>query len=500
MSDLQPITKEDIDLVREAERARSLAALSEMIKRFNKQYAVVNEAGKAFIFELADDPMLSRKVLVRIGFSDFRKFYQNTRLTITTAEGNKVTKTEANWWLNHTARRQYLGGVVFDPTQKAGPDRWNLWNGFPIQPIPGDWSLMRRHILEVICWGNREHLEYIIKWLARMVQHPDQQGKVALVLRGKKGCGKGFFFNRIRQLWGQHGLYISNAKHLTGNFNAHLRDCVFLFADEAFFAGDKQGEGVLKGLITDPVINVEAKYQNAVNVPNMLHIGMASNADWVVPASIDERRYFVLDVSPARIGDRAYFKALGAQMDNGGTAAILYDLLHTDLSDFEVEDFPKTEALMQQKRHSLDSLTRWWLTVLERGYVYESRHGTPWFQQWHPNYTSELLRHSYAQWCDENRPYDRKTEEQLGGFLREIYRRTRPRQDEPLYEIEVVDHRLETSDLNKKAIVWGFHKPGYHVGDLHEACLRFAETKSLQVGQGAGQGWVMTNDLDDPPF
>ena len=37
---------------------------------------------------------------------------------------------------------------------------------------------------------------------------------------------------------GQHALKISNAKHLVGNFNSHLRDCVFLFADEAFFAGD----------------------------------------------------------------------------------------------------------------------------------------------------------------------------------------------------------------------------------------------------------------------
>jgi len=32
---------------------------------------------------------------------------------------------------------------------------------------------------------------------------------------------------------------------LVGNFNAHLIDCVLLFADEAFWAGDKQGENTL---------------------------------------------------------------------------------------------------------------------------------------------------------------------------------------------------------------------------------------------------------------
>jgi hypothetical protein len=104
----------------------------------------------------------------------------------------------------------------------------------------------------------------------------------------------------------------------------------------AFLLGERLGCGiildvkvreVLKGLITDPVVNVEGNYKTAVNVPNMLHIGMASNQDWVVPASIDERRYCVFDVSPHRIGDRGYFQALADQMKDGGTAAMLHDLL-----------------------------------------------------------------------------------------------------------------------------------------------------------------------------
>jgi len=300
---------------------------------------------------------------------------------------------------------------------------------------------------------------------------------------------------------GQYGVYISNAKHLTGNFNAHLRDCAFLFADEAFWAGDKVGESVLKGLITDPVINVEAKYQNAVNVPNLLHIGMASNADWVVPASIDERRYFVLDVSDHRIGDRAYFEALAAQMNTGGTAALLCDLQRLDVSGFRVEDFPCSAALMMQKRHSLDSLSRWWLDVLDRGFLYKSRHGAPWFQTWHDTYTTELLRRSYSQWCEENRPYDRRTETAHGNFLSEIYTWTWPRASLPMYEIDSIDHKkVEVDGLDKCAIIWGNHKPGYRVGDLNEARHLFSNTKSMAVGQSDGQHQDIPADIEDPPF
>lgn len=55
---------------------------------------------------------------------------------------------------------------------------------------------------------------------------------------------------------------------LTGNFNSHLRDCIALFADEAFWAGDRAGESVLKMLVTEPVIPIEGKGRDLVLVPN----------------------------------------------------------------------------------------------------------------------------------------------------------------------------------------------------------------------------------------
>ena len=91
-------------------------------------------------------------------------------------------------------------------------------------------------------------------------------------MRGEEGVGKGIFARFIVRAFGQHGIQISSAAHLVGNFNAHLRDCVVLFADEAFYAGDKQHEGRLKALITEDCITIEAKYQNVVSVKNMLHV------------------------------------------------------------------------------------------------------------------------------------------------------------------------------------------------------------------------------------
>ena len=322
-----------------------------------------------------------------------------------------------SWWLNHRDRRQYLGGVVCDPTEKAPESYWNLWSGFGVKPAPGNWSLMREHIRKVIRAGNPKHDDYLMNWLARLFQHPEDRAEVAVVMRGGEGVGKGLLGRFVAKAFGQHGMQVSSAAHLVGNFNAHLRDLIVLFADEAFFAGDRQHEGRLKALITEETLTIEGKYQNVVNVRNMLHIIMASNADWVIPASLKARRWFMLDVADTRQGDFAYFAAIVYQMENGGLVAMVHDLLHRDISNFNPRDVPKTDALVEQQVHSLDSLHRWWLTILGRGFVYRSRHGVPSLCEWRNFYTTELLWRSYLQWSDETRANRRQTREDLGKFM-----------------------------------------------------------------------------------
>jgi hypothetical protein len=455
----------------------------DVLRVFNKKYAVVNEAGKVVIYCPKRDDQLKRNTIERILFEDFRRMFMNQRIQLgLSKKGNPIYRDVGTVWLEHEKRRQFLGGVVMDPTNKAPPDCWNLWKGFNVAPQRGDWSLMRNHIRDVICGGDDALFTYVLGWLARMVQVPDQPGEVALVLQGKKGTGKGTLGNWLIRLLGQHGIHVTHAKHLVGAFNAHLRDAVFVFADEAFFAGDKAHEGVLKALVTEPSITIEAKYQNAVTIANMTHILMASNSDWVVPASGDERRYCVMAVSDSRIGDRAYFTRLNAQMEKGGLAAMLHDLLAHDLSKFNVRDVPQTEALADQKRHSLDSLHRWWVTVLQRGFVWRSRYGAEIFTKWSDFVSTELLYRSYLQWCAETREGRPMGREQLGTMLKGIYENRRPNGFYPVYEVEVIDNE------ERKPAVLQKRPQGYIVGLLEQAQADFAEKTKIAFDWGSDDG------------
>jgi Family of unknown function (DUF5906) len=293
-----------------------------------------------------------------------------------------------------------------------------------VDPQAGDWSRMKAHIKDILCSGIPEYFDYVMNWLARAVQTPGEAGEVAIVLRGGRGTGKGIFARAIGALFGQHFLHLSDARHLTGNFNAHLRDACLVFADEAFYAGDKQHEGQLKRLVTEPTLIIEAKYANPVPVRNCLHLIVASNDDWVVPAGTDERRFFLLDVSSARQKDYQYFGCLEKELKNGGEAAMLHELLLRDLSDFNVRDVPQTSGLLDQKVRSLRGFAAWWYEILSDGRcpgaVIDDGIFAADADDWATpvKIDRNILYENYESFSKAKKEYRAESKSQLGRFLR----------------------------------------------------------------------------------
>lgn len=141
--------------------------------------------------------------------------------------------------------------------------------------------------------------------------------------------------------------------------------------------------------------------------------------------------------------------------------------------------------------HSLNSLHRWWLSVLGRGFVWKSRYGAALFRDWQEYYTTELLWGSYLQWCGETHPYDRRTQIQLGKFMGGPYQWSRPRAEHPVYELDRldVDPTLKHGAwLDKYSIVRKSHCPGYRVGTLEEARVRFTEICDVDTEWGMRPG------------
>ena len=325
------------------------------VLELNKQYAVVWMGGDCVILRehLAPDT----------GLFDV-SFCTKAGLKLFHANEAKVNPDH---WLKHPKRRTYHG-LIFQPGRTScDPSLYNLWQGFAVEPKQGDCSLYLEHLRYNICRGNKEHYTYLLAWMANIVQTPGTRPGIAIVLRGKQGTGKGVFAKGFGYLFKPHFAHITNSHQLVGRFNALLKKAVVVFADEAFWAGDKQAEGTLNALITEETHNIEPKGIDPFSVKNFMHLIVASNHDWVIPAASEARRWLVLDVSDTRMQDHAYFKAIDTQMKNGGSAALLYKLLHYDGSGMDLWTVPKTAALGDQKVHSMTPVEKFWFGCLKAG-------------------------------------------------------------------------------------------------------------------------------------
>lgn len=371
-----PISASILDKGRlaEAEARRQIAraiqfAVNPALLQMNSDHFCAIIGGKFRIATRTLDPITQRESWVPWEKGTFKDFYETEEVEVAkTKDGKPIMENKAKWWLSLPQRRQYKG-VIFAPAASIETSGYfNSWQGFQVDAKPGgDCSLFLEHCRDVLCSGREDLYQYLLGWMARMVQEPGKPGEVAIVLRGDRGAGKSFFATVLGSLFGTHYMAVSNSAHLVGNFNSHLRDIVFLFADEAFFAGDKRHESVLKTIITEPRLVIERKGVDVETSANCIHLVMASNDFHVIPVGRKERRFLVLEASRKRVQDFDWFNRISAQLDDGGREALLHFLLTYDLSNFNVRSVPQTDELNQQMKLGHSHQEAWWKRQLEEG-------------------------------------------------------------------------------------------------------------------------------------
>lgn len=406
---------------------------SQCIAELNRRYGVAKVKGKVFVLDTMSKPI---DLLSKQAFLDL---FAN----------RKVSKGQESiplgpYWFTHEQRRQYLNGIVFDPSGQQTSDVYNLWRGWSVHPDSSEsCDLFLWHLRHIICGDDEKCFEYLLDWLAQMVQEPWIPPGVAVCLLSDQGTGKGVFMNYIGKIPGQHYKPIIDKQQLLGQFTGQLEDAILVFADELYWDGKKGDTGILKGLITEKTRMMEKKYMEPFPVMNCVHLVIASNEKWAIPAEMGDRRFFVLKVSEEKKGDSAYFKALAHEMESGGPQALLHLLLNRDISSFTPGQFPKTAARVDQQLQSMEPIDRWMHQILTLGTNPLATTESP--QPWPTRLIKAYLYESYCAWFRRSCRYGRP--ENLSLFTQALKN----------YGIRPVKMPAGTS---------GYRAPGYLMPDL----------------------------------
>ena len=367
----QPVTAQYIEgKAKKVERAERKKGL---VDKLLQDLIFVQVAGSACV--IREDEVQDGIDLY--GVEDLTKEFANQMIPIASENAKGEEKVDmvnpVKLWLTHAERRTARGLVFLPEGQKVG--YYNLWRGWSCEPEAGDVTPFLDYVNVVVANGNESHAQWILGWAAQIIQQPMTKIGVALVLKGLKGTGKSKFGELLGGLCPHHHKTISRQEQLVGQFNRHLEDCLLLQAEEAFWAGSKSAEGALKDLVTGHRILIERKGVDSYMAPNFTRLLFTSNEEWVVPATADERRWAVFEVSTKHKQDYDYFEALQNWYDRGGKRHVLHYLKTFDLSKVNIRQAPKTEALQQQQLKGADCVSRWLYESLVSGEIRDRASG-----------------------------------------------------------------------------------------------------------------------------
>jgi hypothetical protein len=305
---------------------------------FFQDYYICLLGGKATILSKTDQTIM----MDRRSASDL---WENKRLVQSKIMRNKkggntyieYDDSAFDAWFSSTNERYY--GLLYDPELPQGSvglrgkKYWNNWKGWAYDPDEnGNCDLYLKHIFENICSENEDAFEYILDYLAIIVQNPKLKIGHALVLKSTQGTGKGEFVYHFMRLFGDSAIEINDAGILTREFNGILANKLLIYADESFFSGDIKSWGALKNVLTSQQLTIRYLYKEGIKTENYLHCIFSTNNDYSFPVEIGNRRAVCIKVGVGHRNDRAYFAAIREQLDNcNGYGKLLYILQNREI-------------------------------------------------------------------------------------------------------------------------------------------------------------------------
>jgi hypothetical protein len=198
-------------------------------------------------------------------------------------------------------------------------------------------------LVHLVSGKNQVLADYVLRWIAHILQFPYDLPGVMLILSGNKGVGKDTLFDFLMEF--VLGKYASiNYSSTNQFFDKHDtgRKGMFLAKlEEAERKGCVENASVLKSILTSKTATFNPKLIKPVTVPNFTRLVFTTNKGNPVAFNGGERRFVILPCSSEKKGDTSYWNEIRQRLfTNEGGSSVAAHLLNVDLSGFNIRELP----------------------------------------------------------------------------------------------------------------------------------------------------------------
>jgi hypothetical protein len=227
---------------------------------------------------------------------------------------------------------------------------YNTWRPSDLKPQEGDPAIFLEHMAYM--FEDEMERNMVLNYLAWCVQNPAEKPNFALVIKGKQGTGKSFIGQVMERIFGPHNTGRPMNASIQSQFNGWARNVKLVVIEELMVKGRVDLMNHLKPMVTDPIIEINEKYQPSQKVTNTCIILAFTNHDDALPVEDDDRRYAIA-ISEAFPREDEYYRRLFSWAEKEGGDAIIWDYLKKrDIGNFNGKGRAPTSASKNEMREA----------------------------------------------------------------------------------------------------------------------------------------------------
>ena len=297
-------------------------------------------------------------------------------------------------WLKDASKRTYERVDMLPPPLVCPSDVYNTYQGLRAERLPPlseprSVQIILDHVLMLAGDTGEAGREYLLDYMAHLVQKPGVLPKVGILMQSKQGVGKNLLFEELlgKKILGPGLMHCSaQSEDYFGRFDNAAVNKLLCIHDEVVGRDMARTAGLIKESITAELQGLEEKGLKKVQLRNFVRWIYLTQSIHALLLDTPERRVFVAEcnnsmapgVGAPEVVDE-YFTRLWTWVADDANVRAFYDyLMARDISTWRpVLDRPNSRYYTELQRMSLGRVDEWLIDMLENNTLPTSAQAQP---------------------------------------------------------------------------------------------------------------------------
>ena len=258
------------------------------------------------------------------------------------------------------------GSTFKNDAEKEGKN-YNLFKGFRSELIAESFtpSWFTDYLNSVFLIDSER--EYVLKYIAHLIQCPEVRPDSCLIFKGLEGSGKDTIINIIKKLIGYDYVHCcQDLDSIFGNFNSNLSNKLVVQLNEIDQRSFISHKEAIKDYVTREKTTINQKNIKSRDEQNYVRLFLFSNNTTPICLDASNRRFILIEQNHALKGNTAYWNSFYDILNDQKNINNLYTyLMNINLTDFDPKQIIQTKESLRVKAIGVQPVLKYLFKICE---------------------------------------------------------------------------------------------------------------------------------------